>query len=62
METTPLRIVYDRKRKYSEDASKSSNRIIEFTIYILKKIRTRIDHYLNDLEQWGSAAGEAIRR
>ncbi|WP_299187815.1 hypothetical protein [uncultured Aquimarina sp.] len=62
METKPLRIVYDHKREYSENSSKRNKRIIEFSIWSLKKIRTLIDHYLKELEQWGSGAGEAIRR
>ncbi len=58
METTPLEIVYNRTRKFDvTDVPQEVNAEIP-----IQKFRKWFTQLFIGLEQWGSAAGKAIRK
>ncbi|MBG6133373.1 hypothetical protein IWQ47_004700 [Aquimarina sp. EL_43] len=61
METTNLRVVYNHKRGYTANTLTNKNRTTQFLIALAKRYKVWIKSMYSTLEEFGTAAGMAIR-
>ncbi|WP_106791086.1 MULTISPECIES: hypothetical protein [Aquimarina] len=61
METTNLRVVYNHRSGYTANTITNRNRTIHFLIVLAKRYKVWVKSMYNTLEEYGTAAGMAIR-